>query len=136
MDFEDAGAVEVRVQAAGGGDRGVLRVVADAVRVEIGAWHGDCFRVDESIAVAVNHGVDAQRKDMLMVRGEDAGVNDGAPWEVGDVVVYGLCGEDAGGADFVVQLCGLVKDECENVFVVGGCSVGISVAARSTSGEI
>ena len=55
---------------------------------------------------------------MLVVGGEDAGVDDGAPGEAGETVVDGLGAEDAGGADFVGEVCGLVEDEGEDVFVV------------------
>ena len=61
---------------------------------------------------------------MLVVRGEDAGVDDGAEGD-GEAFIDGLCGEDTGGADFVGELAGLVEDEGEDVLVVGDGDDGL-----------
>lgn len=117
-DFEDAVGVWGEVVAAGVGDGGVGGGVAGAVGVEGGARHGVGFRVDERVGGAVEGGVDAEGEDVLVVDGEDAGVHDGAEGD-GDAFVDGLGGEDAGGADLVGELAGLVELEGQDVFVVG-----------------
>lgn len=61
---------------------------------------------------------------MLVVRGEDAGVDNGAERN-GEAFIDGLGGENAGGADFVGHLTGLVEDEGEDVLVVGDGDDGL-----------
>lgn len=79
LDLEGAVRVRVEIVAAGGLDEGFGSEVAGAVRVEVGAWHGVGFVVDEAVGWAVEHGVYAQGEDVLVVGCEDAGVDDGAP---------------------------------------------------------
>lgn len=106
------------------GDFAVADGVAACVRVEGGALHGEDFAGENGVVGAVDAGVDAQAKDVLVVAGEDAGVDDGAPGD-GDVGVDGLGGDDARGADFVGEFAGLVEDEGEDVFVVGDGDDGL-----------
>lgn len=47
------------------------------------------FVVDEAVGGAVEHGVDAEGEDVLVVGGEDARVDDGAPGN-GDAFIDGL----------------------------------------------
>ena len=69
LDLEGAVEVIVEVQTRRLGHGGFLRVVADAVGVEGRAGHGVDFVVDEAVGVAVDHGVDAEGEDVLVVRG-------------------------------------------------------------------
>ena len=125
LDLEDAVGVVVDFEAGGCGHEGFVDGVADAVRVEVGAGHGDGFFVDEAVRVPVDGGVDAEGEDVLVVGGEDAGVDDGAPGD-GDAGVDGLGAEDAGGADLVGELAGLVEHEGHDVFVVGDGDDGLN----------
>lgn len=124
-DFEGAAGVGVGVEAGGFFDCGFRDGVADAVGVEVGGdGDGVGFVVDEAVGVAVDGGVDAQGEDVLVVDGEDAGVDDGAPWYF-DALVDGLGADDAGGSDLVGHLAGLVEHEGHDVFVVGDCDDGL-----------
>ena len=125
LDLEDTAASGVRVEAAGLGNDGFLRVVSHAVGIEGRARHGEGFFVDESVGEPVEHGVDAKGEDVLVVCGEDAGVHDCAPGDGGQVVVDGLRREDAGGADFVGEFGGLVEDKGQHVLVVCRCDDGL-----------
>lgn len=100
LDLEGAGRGGGQVEALGGGDDVVGDGVADAVGVEIGAGHGVGGGGDEAVVVPVDGRVDAEGEDVLVVGGEDAGVDDGAPGD-GDAGVDGLGADDAGGSDFV-----------------------------------
>lgn len=123
-DFEAAARVVVGVEAGRFGDGGFRDGVADAVGVEVGDGHGVHFVVDEAVGVAVDGGVDAQREDVLVVDGEDAGVDDGAPGDF-DVFVDGLGADDAGGSDLVGHLACLVEHEGHDVLVIGDCDDGL-----------
>lgn len=61
---------------------------------------------------------------MLVVDGEDARVDDGAPGDF-DAFVDGLGADDAGGSDLVGHLARLVEHEGHDVFVVGDCDDGL-----------
>ena len=123
LDLERAVRVRVEVVAAGRLDERLAREVARAVRVEVRARHGVRFVVDQAVAVALEHGVDAQGEDVLVVGGQDARVHDGAPGDV-EAVVDGLRAEDAGRADFVGPFAGLVEHEGQDVLVVGNGDTG------------
>ena len=117
-DLEGAGRVGVVVEAGGPLDRRLRDRVADAVRVEVGHGHGVDLVVDEAIGVPVDRRVDAEREDVLMVDGQDARVDDSAPWDV-DAFVDGLGADDARRSDLVRHLARLVEHEGHDVFVVG-----------------
>ena len=123
-DLEGARRVRVGVQAGGFGHGGLGDGVADAVRVEVGDGHRVDFLVDEPVRVPVDGGVHAEREDVLVVDGEDARVDDGAPGHL-DAVVDGLGADDAGRSDLVGQLAGLVEHEGHDVFVVGDGDDGL-----------
>ena len=115
----------VEVEAGGSGDGSFVDGVAHGVGVEVrrggeGLYGGG----DQGVFVAVDGGVDAQREDVLVVHGEDAGVDDGAPGD-GGVGVDGLRGDDAGGADFVGEFAVLGEDEGEDILVVGDGDDGL-----------
>ena len=118
LDLEGPVGVVVGVEAAGLGHHRFAHRVARALRVQRRARHRVRFVVDEAVGVPVDGRVDAQREDVLVVGGEDAGVDDGAPGD-GEAGVDGLGAEDAGGTDFVDEVAGLVEHEGEDVFVVG-----------------
>ena len=67
LDLEDAVCVYVKIVAARCRDRGFGHGVPCSVRVEGGTWHGVCFFVDDSVERAIDHGVDSQRKYVLVV---------------------------------------------------------------------
>lgn len=123
--LEGAGGVGVGVQAGGRVHRPLRDGVADAVGVEVGEGHGVDFVVDEAVGVAVDGRVDAEGEDVLVVDGEDAGVDDGAPWYF-DALVDGLGADDAGRSDLVGQLAGLVEHEGHDILVVGDCDDGLN----------
>lgn len=118
LDLEGTVGIDVEIVTARLLNQSLLRVVACAVGVEFGARHWEGFVVDEAVAVAVEHGVYAQGEDVLVVGGEDAWVDDGAPGDF-QAFVDGLGAEDAGGADFVGPFASLVEDVGEDVLVVG-----------------
>lgn len=73
LDFEGAVCVDIKVVAAGVGDEGVLYGVAGTVGVPVsGTRHGVSFGVDEAIGVAIEHGVDAEREYVLVMRCENS----------------------------------------------------------------
>jgi hypothetical protein len=82
------------------------------------------FVVDDAVEGAVEHGVYTQGEEMLVVRGEDAGVDDCAPWNFNALIDW-LGGEDTSGADFIYELASLVEHECEDVLVVGDGDDGL-----------
>ena len=123
-DLEGAGGVVVGVEAGGLGDGGLGDGVADAVGVEGGDGHGVDFVVDEAVGVAVDGGVHAEGEDVLVVDGEDAGVDDGSPRDF-DAFVDGLGADDAGRPDLVGHLAGLVEHEGHDVFIVGDRDDGL-----------
>lgn len=123
-DLEGAGRVEVCVEAGGGFDGRLGDGVAVAVRVEVGEGHGVAFVVDEAVGVPVDGRVHAQGEDVLVVDGQDARVDDGAPGDL-DAVVDGLGADDAGRSDLVRQLTRLVEHEGHDVFVVGDGDDGL-----------
>lgn len=123
-DLEGAGGVGVGVEAGGFPDGGFRDGVADAVRVEVGEGHGVDFVVDEAVGVPVDGRVDAEGEDVLVVDGQDAGVDDCAPWYF-DAFVNGLGADDAGCSDLVGELARLVEHEGHDVFVVGDGDDGL-----------
>lgn len=117
LDFKRPVRGVVDVVAARVCNKGFGSSVARAVWVEVAARHGVRFVVDEAVGGAVDHGVDAQGEDVLVVGGEDAWVDDSTPGNF-KAFVDGLGGEDAGCADFVGEFAGLVEHEGHDVFVV------------------
>lgn len=69
--------------------------------------------------MAVDGRVDAQAKDVLVVLGQRARVDEGAPGRRGLAVVMVDDGDDAGGARLDGDAGGLVEDERKDVLVVG-----------------
>lgn len=117
LDLEGAVDVVVEIVAAGDGDRLGFNGVTDTVGVEVAAWHGVRFVVDNGVERAVEHRVHTERKDVLVMGGEYTGVHDCTPWD-GETFIDRLGGEDTGGADLVHKFSGLVELEGENVLVV------------------
>lgn len=117
LDLVDAIDVIVDVEACGGRHEGFIDGIADAVGIEVRAGHGVGFFVDEAVRMAINGGIDAQGENMLVVSGEDARMDNGAPGD-GDAGINGLSAEDAGGADFIDELAGLVEHEGHDIFVI------------------
>ena len=128
LDFEGAVGVWGEVEAGGVGDEGFGHGVACPMWVPVfGDGHGVGFVVDEAVGVTFDHRVDAQGEDVLVVGGEDARVDHGAPGDADgvEVVVDGLGGEDAGGADFVGHFASLVEHESHDVLVVTDSDDGL-----------
>lgn len=100
LDFEGSVDVPVLVETAGFFDDGFVDGVTYAVGVEVGAGHWVSFVVDDAVEGSVEHGVDAEGEDVLVVGGENAWVNNGTPWD-GDSFVDGLGGENTGCTGFV-----------------------------------
>ena len=105
-------------------DRGFRDCVTDTVGVEVGDGHGVDFVVDEAVGVAVNCWIDAEREDVLMVDGEDTGVDDCSPRDF-DAFVNGLSADDAGCSDLVGQLACLIEHKGHDVFIVGDRDDGL-----------
>lgn len=117
LDLEGAVDVVVEIVAAGDGDGLGVNGVTDTVGVEVAAGHGVRFVVDNGVEMTVEHRVHAERKDVLMVGGEDTGMHDCAPWD-GETFIDRLGGEDTSGADLVHKFSGLVELEGENVLII------------------
>ena len=105
-------------------DEGLVNCVADAVRVEVVLWHGPCLVVHQSVRVAVEHRVDAQREDVLVRGAQHARVHDGTPGHI-NTVVHGLRAEDPRCAHLVLDLPRLVEDEGQYVIVVANVDDGL-----------
>jgi len=69
LDFKCAVNVVVKVVAARGNDGCYIHGIADTVGIEVGAWHGMRFVKGDAVKGAVDHGVDAEREDVLVVGG-------------------------------------------------------------------
>lgn len=80
LDFERSVGVEVKVEAAGCSDGCFGYGVAYSVGVEVGTWHGVGFIVDDAVDGAIDHRVYAEGEDVLVVGGEDSGVDDCSEW--------------------------------------------------------
>jgi len=87
------------------------------VGVEVGSGHGVAFFVDEAVGVAVDGGVHAEGEYVLMVGGEDAGMNHGSPRN-GDALVDRLGADNSRSTDFIRDFAGLIEYESQDVFVV------------------
>ena len=148
--LEGAGRVEIGIQAGGVRDGGLLDGIANPVGVELGEGHWVNFVVNETVGVPIDGRVDTEGEDVLMVDGEDARVDDGAPWYF-NTFVDGLGTDDPGGSDLVGQLTGLVEHEGHDVFVVSngydglddqfptandGCSAGSVVGVLPTDAGV
>lgn len=122
LDLEDPVGVGVQVQAAGGLDHGLGDAVGHPVGVPLRVdGHRVGLVVRQSVPVALEHGVDAQREDVLVVDRQHARVHHGAKGDAGPVelVVDGLGRQDARGPDLIGDLAGLVEHEGQDVLVVG-----------------
>ncbi len=124
LDLVDAVDAIVDVEACRGRHEGFVNGIADAMGIEVRAGHGVGFFVDEAVTMAINGRVDAQGEDVLVVSGKDARVDNGAPGD-GDAWVNGLGVEDAGGADFVDELAGLIEHKGHDIFVVRDSDNGL-----------
>lgn len=118
LDLVDSVYRDVGVVAATGLDHGLFGVISVAVLVEVIERHGVGFVVDQTIRVAFQHGVDTKREDVLMMRGKNAGVDDGTPRNA-EVLVDWLCGENASSTNLIHDLSSLVELKSEDVLVVG-----------------
>jgi adenosyl cobinamide kinase/adenosyl cobinamide phosphate guanylyltransferase len=105
-------------------DNGLLDIVPGAVRVPVRSAHWKGFIVNKTIVIAIKHGIHAQAEDVLMVDCEDAWVNNSAERNV-NTFVNGLCAEDAGRTDLVIDLSSLIEDEGKNILIVGNGDDGL-----------
>lgn len=107
-----------RIIAAGPVNNRLLHVIAGSLGVEFGSLHRQSFIVDEAIVVAVDHRVNPQAEDVLVVYCKYTRVDDCAPRYV-NAFVNRLSAEDTRRANLVGDLAGLVENERENVLVIG-----------------
>ncbi|KIH93155.1 hypothetical protein SPBR_02543 [Sporothrix brasiliensis 5110] len=115
----------VDVERAAGRERRGGDGVADAVGVEPRvARQRHRVLVDDGVAVAGDHGVDAQAEEVLVVARQDARVHDRPKRVAGrclwrQVAVDRLRRHDARGADLVGDVAGQVEHPGQDVLVVG-----------------
>lgn len=119
-DLEHPGLGDVRVQPGLFLDDGLARHVADAGGVDLVGVverHGVGLLDQERVLLPVDRRIDAQAEEVLVVRREHPGGDDGA---VGDRAsnVDGVRAEDARGAHLVRDLGGLVEVKGEDVLIV------------------
>lgn len=128
-EFEGAVGGVVEVVAAFAGDGGRGGGVADAERiVDAGVVDGEGVRFfdEEGVGVAVEGGVDAQAEEVLVVWRQNARSDFSTIWQIlGVFETSGRCGENACGADFVVDGGVLAEVEGEDVLVVGNGDDGL-----------
>lgn len=124
LDLEDTVVGGVEVKSTAGCYRRLSGVVAVAVRVEVAAWHGQRFGVDETVGVTLDRRVDTQREDVLVVSCKDTWVHNGTPRN-SQALVNGLGRQDTGSAHLVHELGGLVELECKDVLIVGNGDDGL-----------
>ena len=119
LNLEDAVAERVEVEAGGLCDGGSLDVVKVAVGVGRGVdGGGQALLLDERVGVAVDGRVEAQTKNVLVVLGDGARVDNVAPGRrLAGVHIDD--GDDAGGASLERDAGGLVEDKGKDVLVVG-----------------
>jgi len=117
LNLEDSVLLVIGVEAARFLNYRLLHVIANAMRVEVGAWHGMSFVVHESVVVAVDRWVDTKGEDVLMMGSKYARVYHCAPGHF-NAFVDRLSAEDTGGANLVDDLACLVEHESKDVLVV------------------
>lgn len=97
--------------------------VANEVGVVVVLGHGDTVFVVDGVLVSIQRRVNAQREQVLVEGGHDAGTNICSPWYGFTIfVVEGDGGQDTGCADFELDIGCLVENEGEDVFIVGYCA--------------
>ena len=72
--------------------------------------------------MAIDGGIDAERKNVLVVSSEYSGMDDGAPR---DFHVRWLCADDPRCSDFVLHLASLVEYEGHDVLVISNSDDGL-----------
>jgi hypothetical protein len=122
-DLEGSRLLHVEVGEALLLDVGADGLEADAVRVDLLVLlglerQGHDIIVDDRVLMAVDHGVDTDREEMLVVGSKDTWRDDSAI-RADLVGVNVLGGEDARRANLEVGTAGLVEAPCNNVLVVG-----------------
>lgn len=70
----------------------------------------------------VDGGIDPKGEDVLMVGGEDPGMDNGPPR---DFDIRGLGADDPSGPDFVLYLSGLVENEGHDVLIISNGDDGL-----------
>ena len=135
-DFEHAVPLDAGVGRAALPQDRLFRRVAHLPRVILVLGHGDAVLVEDCVFVAVDRGVHPEGEHVLVERRHDAGPDVGAPWDggAGSLVVEGHRRENAGRADFQLDVGGLVEDEGEDVsdsVLVNGQRVGTRALTRS-----
>lgn len=85
--------------------------------VEVRTGHGVAFFVDETVLVAVDGGVHAEGEYVLVVRGQDAGMNHGSPRN-GDALVDRLGADDSRSSDFINDFASLIEHKSQDVLVI------------------
>jgi hypothetical protein len=87
------------------------------MRVEVRPPHRECLIVYQAVVVAIDHGVNTQAEDVLMMNCKDTGVDHCAKGNF-NTFIDGLGTKDPGSSDFVLDFSSLVKDEGQDVLVV------------------
>ena len=117
-DLERAVGIDVEIQAAALLHHRLCHAIAHAVRVPFLVHrHRVRLVVHEPVAPPVEHGVDAQREDVLMVHRQHAGVHDRAEIHA-DALVDRLRAQHARRAHLVHHLSCLVEHERQYILVV------------------
>lgn len=82
--------VDVGVVSTARLDQKLLGVVSDPVRVHVSDGRGMRLFVYDSVVVSIDHGIDTQREDVLMVRCQYSGVHDCTEGHL-DTLIDRLC---------------------------------------------
>lgn len=83
-------------------------------------WEGDRVFLNQRVLGPIDHGVDAEAEEVLMVLRQDAGGDDIAPWTL-LVLVDQRCGEDSGSPRLKIDGSALLEMPGKDVFVVADC---------------
>jgi hypothetical protein len=98
-------------------DDRLLHIVTGTKRVEIGSTHWKGFIIYQAIIITIDHGIDTQAENMLVMNRKNTGVHDRSKWYF-HTFVNGLGAENSGGSDFVIDFSGLVENEGKYVLVI------------------
>lgn len=124
LNLEGAIGVRIEIQTSGLLDDCFVHRIAHTVGIPVFVHgHSVGFIVDEAIRVAVEHRVDSEREDMLVMRGQNSWVDNCAEGDANVIkfVVDGLGGEDPGCSHFVDYFACLIEHECQDVLIVTDC---------------
>lgn len=125
LDLENAIGIVVCVKSTGFPNNFLFHSVANTVGIEVRSRHWMYFLINKTIGVTIDRWVDAEGKDVLVVRGQDTRMDYCSPWNI-HAVINGLRADDSGCPDFVRDFSCLVEHKSHDVSVIRNCYDGLN----------